>query len=339
MFLDGIKFRAIEIAAGLIKFLSPRDSKIIIKKNLMIATTNLSPNQNSIGDVGIVIQGPIKSKNDLEILLSFAGSLTETGLISDLVISTWDNCEFLDFLDKSRFKIVLNNDQYFANNLERQLHTTSKGIAALDKKCKYVIKIRSDHQISKAGLSLISSLLSSDFIKDRLIFSSMNSYLHRAFGISDMLVAGNINDMKLFWDENVREDIFDTSNTKINSKAIFRSTDIENFWYESFLNIRFAYEKGFKFSEDIWHDSLEYLRRFTLILDSELLEHCSNKIKSNLNSLSHRSIYNPQVDEEDIEISHNIWFLNFIGIPLNFNKKLDLQFKSNNLLNVTINKF
>ena len=306
--LEGAKFKLIRLAASFIQNLAKPHQSFLIRP------VNRLQNESSdcvsvLEQVGIVIQGPVSSFLHAEELAAFVHQLTKVIDAKLLIVSTWD-CEASRYFEKiAPCKVILNNDVGFANNFQRQLFSTSSGLTYLKSLGVDIsIKLRIDQTLDPLAITLLSNIALGDRYSGRLIFSSMNSYTHRFFGLSDMLNAGTTDDMLEFWSPDILSQYFQTSTATIDLPFSSWVNDIKPHWFESFLCIRFAYSKGTKFSDSPWDDYMAFLSNWVVLVDAEIINQKWSKIKSPLYSLTERSLYNPSVAFDDSEMTQSIWF-------------------------------
>lgn len=304
--LNGIRFKAMEYAARLIQFLSPGKAGLLIKRISSTEDSILEKNHNS-SRYGLVIQGPLDDAEKISDLLNYATKIVTSKAVNNIVISTWDN-DFTKCLPEiDGITYVVSKDLNFDNNLQRQIYTSHVGISALPNFIKIAMKMRVDQRVSTSGIRTLFKYAESKDYEDRLIFMSMNSYIYRIFGLSDMLNVGKFSNMKLFWEYSVEMKPFNSSEKKIDLNINSWIDSNQIFWNESFLNISYAFKKGFRFSDNAWFDYMNYLKDWCSIVDSDFVGHKWLKINSPFESLTARSIYNDNIANEDIELSQTMW--------------------------------
>src|SRR6185503_18530873 len=105
--------------------------------------------------------------------------------------------------------VVLSDKPEYAgySNINNQIKSSIAGIfKAKELGVKYVMKTRTDQRIY--GLNVVDYFINLIRIfplkninvqKERLIVPSLNTYLFRIYGISDMTMFGDIDDMILYW--------------------------------------------------------------------------------------------------------------------------------------------
>lgn len=306
--VGGFKFKLIRSASAFIQFVAKNEYSFVIRPVSRLIH-EVPEGRRILDQTGIVIQGPVSSFLDADDLASFIEKLATVIDPKCLVVSTWDS-EYSRHLEKIvPCKVLLNRDEEFDNNFQRQLFSTTSGLIYLKSlNVDISIKLRIDQRIDPASVRLLGNLVLGERYKGRLIFSSMNSYTHRFFGLSDMLNAGKTNDMLEFWSPNACSEIFHTSTATIEFPFSSWVNEIKPHWFESFLCIRYAYSRNTVFSESPWDDYVDFLSNWVVLVDAEILNQSWSKIKSPLYSLSERSLYNPYVAFDDSEMTQSLWF-------------------------------
>jgi hypothetical protein len=306
--IDGIKFKLIRTSAAFIQFAAKNQYAFLIRP-VNRFESEVFERKDGHDQTGVVIQGPLLSFSDVDDLAGFIQKLSSVIDSKYLVVSTWDN-EFSRHLEKVvTCKILLNRDEGFENNFQRQLFSTTSGLIYLKSlNANVSIKVRIDQRIDPLSIPLLENVVLGDRYKGRLVFSSMNSYTHRFFGLSDMLNAGKTEDMLEFWSPNSCSDSFHTSTATIDLPFPSWINEIKPHWFESFLCIRFAYSRNVVFSDSPWDDYVNFLSNWVVLVDAEIINHKWSKIVSPLYSLTERSLYNPYVAPDDSEMTQALWF-------------------------------
>ena len=182
----------------------------VVKREKHSDHINALPDVSSFNDkVSIVMQGPIIEKQEftLETLKLYRKRYPNVKLI----LSTWDNYEksLISKFTEIGVEVILNSmpDYFGISNVNLQIKSTKAGIfRAKELGFEYCLKTRTDQRIYKHDFILFfMSILSSfkidhKYLKERLITMSMNTFKYRLYGITDMLMFGNIDDMILYWD-------------------------------------------------------------------------------------------------------------------------------------------
>ena len=160
-------------------------------------------------DIAIVIQGPVIKKNNFTIETLKIYKYRYPNI--KLILSTWDNTEIklINEINKLDIYLILNKKPKYngISNINLQIKTTKYGIfKAVELGCKYCLKTRTDQRIYRFDfiqylISLTDIFTPSENIglNKRLISISLNTYKYRLYGISDMFMFGDINDMLKYW--------------------------------------------------------------------------------------------------------------------------------------------
>lgn len=181
-------------------------------KNFPIKAKNyqLQSDAYTIPSLCIVIQGPIVKENDftLETCKIYKKIFNNSETI---ILSTWDteDKKYLKNFESIGVKVLLSKAPDFAGraNLNYQILSTMKGLEEGEKLgCEYAIKTRTDQRFYSTNLSRdLFNLLkiyppSPNYnMHSRLVALSFNSFKYRYYGISDMFLFGNTQDMLKYW--------------------------------------------------------------------------------------------------------------------------------------------
>ena len=182
----------------------------VIKREKYSDYINANPDVGSFNHkVSIVMQGPIIEKQEftLETIKLYRKRYPNVKLI----LSTWDNYDksLISKFTEIGVEVILNSmpDYFGISNVNLQIKSTKVGIfRAKELGFEYCLKTRTDQRIYKHDfilffMSILSSFkLEHKYLKERLITMSMNTFKYRLYGVTDMLMFGNIDDMVLYWD-------------------------------------------------------------------------------------------------------------------------------------------
>lgn len=180
-----------------------RRPKEHVAYNIKPLTTRTQPK------IAVVIQGPIIIVDNftLETILLYKKNFKNTILI----VSTWigEDEPTLLKLKSLGIEIILNEKPLISghSHINYQIKSSITGIKrAKELGAKYVMKTRADQRIYGLNtieyfLNLIASfpLRNVSLQKERLIIPSINTFLFRLYGITDMMMFGNTDDMILYW--------------------------------------------------------------------------------------------------------------------------------------------
>ena len=265
----------------------------------------------------IVIQGPILNSKHLKYLLNNLHVLRDNFPKARLVISSYEQYKnLIANIPNSLFdELILLDENKFVSNFERQVASTHYGINAAEKyKISFILKLRTDQMIyHPSALNIFEEMFktyksANGKGKNSLIASSYNSWLYRPFGVSEMLMAGTFDDMRKYWeyDDQIK-------NYKLEYKKPPGWLTQNNFYYESFLAVKYLIKSDFKFTNDIFKDSVAMYKKHFIIVDSSTIN--QNWFKRNPvwsgNSVV-KSGYNLPPNSL-IEISHADWLAFRLG--------------------------
>lgn len=215
------------------------------EKDIILPSDTIAENQ-----CGVLLQGKVLLEDDftIETIKLYKKAFP----CSPIVLSTWKNerKEVINKAEAAGAIICLSNDPDFPgdNNENRQRISSFSGITKLEELgCKYVLKSRTDQRIY--GINIFPFFLSLldgfpieivSKARKRIVSTSLSTFSNRLYNISDMLLFGEVEDMKRFF-----------------SPPEYRSKDIE-----------------------IPYDQIEYskLRRGEIYFTSHYIESCGHKL-------------------------------------------------------------
>jgi hypothetical protein len=159
--------------------------------------------------VAIVLQGPILTTDDFtyQTLLLYAKNFKN----AILIVSTWadEDEETIKKIQSTGAIVIQNGKPAIAGNahINYQITSANSGILkARELGAAYVMKTRTDQRVY--GLNVTDHFLNlmetyplknTSVQKQRLIVPNINTFLYRMYGITDMLMFGDIQDMILYW--------------------------------------------------------------------------------------------------------------------------------------------
>lgn len=163
----------------------------------------------SYSKVAIVIQGPIVYDQDftLETIKIYKKLFPQIIII----LSTWDyeKKEYIEKIKKEINDVLLNKvpEEKGVQNINYQITSSISGTKrAKELGAEYVLKTRTDIRIyGKNSIEFLSNVLNGFSVKGdygqnkRIIGMSLNSFKYRLYGLSDINLFGEINDMILYW--------------------------------------------------------------------------------------------------------------------------------------------
>lgn len=247
-------------------------------KNFPIKAKNyqLQSDAYTIPSLCIVIQGPIVKENDftLETCKIYKKIFNNSETI---ILSTWDteDKKYLKNFESIGVKVLLSKAPDFAGraNLNYQILSTMKGLEEGEKLgCEYAIKTRTDQRFYSTNLSRdLFNLLkiyppSPNYnMHSRLVALSFNSFKYRYYGISDMFLFGNTQDMLKYWNSPLDTKKYEEYKT-IKQKDLWQQYCSETYIASHFLkNIGVTPEFTLKHTWKIYKDLF-------IFIDKEILD-------------------------------------------------------------------
>ena len=276
-------------------------------KNFPIKAKNyqLQSDAYTIPSLCIVIQGPIVKENDftLETCKIYKKIFNNSETI---ILSTWDteDKKYLKNFEAIGVKVLLSKAPDFAGraNLNYQILSTMKGLKEGEKLgCEYAIKTRTDQRFYSTNLSRdLFNLLkiyppSPNYnMHSRLVALSFNSFKYRYYGISDMFLFGNTQDMLKYWNSPLDTKKYEEYKT-IKQKDLWQQYCSETYIASHFLkNIGVTPEYTLKHTWKIYKDLF-------IFIDKEILDMYWPKY-TNLDS--RWRLFRPNMPEE---MRHSDW--------------------------------
>lgn len=276
-------------------------------KNFPIKAKNyqLQSDAYTIPSLCIVIQGPIVKENDftLETCKIYKKIFNNSETI---ILSTWDteDKKYLKNFEAIGVKVLLSKAPDFAGraNLNYQILSTMKGLKEGEKLgCEYAIKTRTDQRFYSTNLSRdLFNLLkiyppSPNYnMHSRLVALSFNSFKYRYYGISDMFLFGNTQDMLKYWNSPLDTKKYEEYKT-IKQKDLWQQYCSETYIASHFLkNIGVTPEFTLKHTWKIYKDLF-------IFIDKEILDMYWSKY-TNLDS--RWRLFRPNMLEE---MRHSDW--------------------------------
>lgn len=264
-----------------IEKLSKKHFFSILKREKYSEHINAFPDFSSFNDkVSIVMTGLIVEKQDftLETLKLYKKRYPSV----QLILSIWDNYEksLISKFTKIGVEVVLNSepDNIGFGYVNSQIKSNKMGILkAKESGCEYCLKTRTDQRIYKHDFILyLISLIKLFPIKNnsnnnprkRLITTSTNTFKYRLYGVNDMFMFGNINDILNYW--NVEYDqrhiddksIAEIMNNNVTTLEYAKANICEVYLCTNYLkNINYEINYSFK---DYW----KILANYFCIIDS-----------------------------------------------------------------------
>ena len=225
--------------------------------------TKFSYIDNEYNNIILLLQGPVTNWNYLITSLEFYNSCN---LFNKIVLTTWfGELSHLQIEQINNLKniILIQNikpKNPGISNINLQILSTLNGLKYIKLNYPFsrVIKSRTDQRLLNINcIHFLNSLLKAYPInyltfKSRLIICSFNTFKYRVYSISDMFMYGHIDDLLIFWDQELESNQITTleieaprtmtSWSKLNLAEVYLVTNflkkidyyhdwsIENYW-------------------------------------------------------------------------------------------------------------
>ena len=198
-------------------------------------------------------------------------------------------------------------------NINMQITTSREGVLlAKNLGANYVLKTRTDQRIYHPSLyAYLRNLLNLFPLKnintrqhERLIGISMNTLKFRMYGLSDMFLFGQIDDMILYWNTPL-DPRYDTSEERSNVGKTWKESAIWGIG-ETYLCTAFLRKIGYEIQYTL-ADSFNAISKHFIVIDAEAIRLYWNKYTFNADRYSAFGFFNP-------EISFNDWLMLYENI-------------------------
>ena len=181
--------------------------------------------------MGIVIQGPIISKNDftLETVKIYKKHFNDALII----LSTWEdeNSAAVKLFEELDVSVILNEKPEYSgtSNINFQIVSSKNGIIkAQELGAEYALKTRTDQRIYAPNVADYLYNITKVFPvrgdykrqKKRIVGVSLNTFKYRLYGLSDMLIYGHIDDMLSYWNVNLDQRVFSDEEIRKGSTSL-----------------------------------------------------------------------------------------------------------------------
>lgn len=195
--------------------------EILEKKRSVFITYHLRPrSSSSIGSTsvdihggkkfGVVVQGPIIRENEFTLETVDLYRTLFNG--AEIILSTWEGengCELQRIKDLG-VEVVVNGKPECSgqSNINLQIVSSMSGIErARDLGVEYVLKTRTDQRIYAPNVAQFLYNITEVFPvrggnglqKKRIVGVSLNTFKYRLYGLSDMVIYGDVDDMAIYW--------------------------------------------------------------------------------------------------------------------------------------------
>ena len=222
----------------------------------------ISTEKIDLKEFGIIIQGPVSNKNELNFLRETLKIYEKIFPKTLIIISTWENSYTEDLEDSEYIKIhksKLPNEPGLAN-INYQIKSTSNAIKILKKEgIKNILKTRTDCRLMKPNLksyflSLQKTFNSENSEYSRIFASSIATCKYRIYGLTDILLFGKTEEMELYFKDETESEIL----KNYSFERIINETALMS---EILLCARYLKIKGIKLDwtlEHWWHCLAKY---------------------------------------------------------------------------------
>ncbi|MFH1427829.1 MAG: WavE lipopolysaccharide synthesis family protein [Patescibacteria group bacterium] len=159
----------------------------------------------------VVIQGPIMKEDDFT--LETVKIYKKTFKKAIIILSTWENeredDKYIKRINEENIEILFNKEPEYAGTAHMNYLITSSfaGIKkAKEMNVEYVLKTRTDQRICGINtMEFLYNLIRTFPVvngyrqRERIVGVSLNTFKYRLYGLSEMTLFGNIEDMLLYW--------------------------------------------------------------------------------------------------------------------------------------------
>lgn len=267
----------IKIIFKLLELIDTNHFYSYVKRAKYSDNINAQPDINNFeNSIYIIMQGPIILENNFT--LETAKLYKKRFPNTLVVLSTWKGYKknIIEAFKENGALVLENTRPPYSgiSNINLQIESTKSGLEfAKQRGAEYCLKTRTDQRIYRHDfllffLSLIKvfPIKNNSKINKRLISVSLNTYKYRLYGITDMLMFGDIDDMLLYWspsfDMRKSEDVETGVNVIDWGKARLCEIYLET---EFLKKIEHDFQWSFK-------DSWEVLSKYFCIIDKSSID-------------------------------------------------------------------
>lgn len=222
----------------------------------------ISTEEVDFKEFGIIIQGPISNKKELNFLKETLQIYKLIFPKTLVVISTWEN-SYIDDLETDEYIKIKKSklpDKPGLANINYQIKSTSNAIQILKKEgIKNILKTRTDCRIMKPNLksyflSLQKTFISENTKHSRIFASNVATCKYRIYGLTDILLFGSTHEIETYFKDETEDEILKNYSFEkvINETAVMS---------EILLCARYLKNKGIKLDwtlEHWWHCLSKY---------------------------------------------------------------------------------
>tara|TARA_B110000971_G_C19941284_1_gene468840 strand:- start:13 stop:957 length:945 start_codon:yes stop_codon:yes gene_type:complete len=224
----------------------------------------------------IIIQGPLVGVNSFTYeTLKLYKHLYPKSLI---VLSTWqnENESQLNRINKLGITVLKNEPPFLkgTSNINLQLESVKSALRYINKKSniEYVLKTRTDQRITRQMnfLGFFKSLIREfplnkmELINERLVICSLNTFLNRIYGVSDMIMFGGIREMNLYWNIPNQNEIIKAE--EFDFRYFVKNNIAEGYLVSSFME-KLNYSPKWTIT-----DGLSFIKKYFIVVDKEQLD-------------------------------------------------------------------
>jgi hypothetical protein len=194
--------------------IAEKEEKIFVTYHTRPAKSSATRTRNDSEDhnrnLSLILQGPIMPVGafTLETIKLYKRLFGD----ANIILSTWedeDNLEIRRIKDLG-IDVVLNRKPAYSghSNINLQIVSSRAGVEkAKESGAKYVLKTRTDQRIYAPDVARFLENLTDVFPvrggnglqKKRIVGASLNTFKYRLYGLSDMVIYGDVDDMSIYW--------------------------------------------------------------------------------------------------------------------------------------------
>ena len=227
-------------------------------------------------EIGILIQGPIRSKIELSQVQETIVMYSKFFPGAQIVLSSWNN-SFLptnEFARKHGVRIITSEDPgpSWPSNLLRQIISTANGLNAFCESDKLlVMKSRTDQRVTNPlTFEYLRAILSCiDNGNQRLWATDYGTGRNRLYGLTDQMQFGNLRVLQDYWAvKSIDELHLCITRQQLGDPVILSRNSVAV--HEILLAIKYLEKRGHTINWT-WQDHLDTLREFFGIIDSRMI--------------------------------------------------------------------
>jgi hypothetical protein len=279
------------IAANFFPSIADRFFLLLNKKSSKFFTYHFRPrmdcdfklksNVESCANMSIVIQGSLGNDVFVVDTVKIYKRLFPN---SQIIVSTWDDecVDIIKSIEDLGVVVILNSKpaNRGISNINLQILSTRRGVEIAKKSgSEFVLKVRTDQRLYATNTygffkNLLSIFpVSSENARNRIIGVSLNTFMYRMYGLSDMLMFGHVDDIMKFWgvklDEREPEYPFDANKATLRDFAEWNVCEV-------YLTTEYLKSVGHTPKWTL-EDSLNVFKKYFCIIDKESIDLFWNK--------------------------------------------------------------